>query len=135
MVDTYTKLTTSPDLATRTAATADFLLSCFHVPPTGVELARMMVVNGMTPPAVNAGVLEPGSPDLDPAFQAFSGPILLTHGEHDALVRPEMSRHVISLQSKAQLSMYANSGHLPFYEEPARFCKELAAFALLANKS
>ncbi len=131
----YAKSTSSPDLAKRTAATADFLLSCFHIPPTGLELARMMVVNGMTPLAVNNGILEPGPPDLDPAFRAFNGPILLTHGEHDALVRPEMSRHVISLQPSAQLSMYGNSGHAPFYEEPARFGKELAAFTLLANQS
>lgn len=135
LVAVYTKSTTSPDFAKRTAATADFLLSCFHVPPTGMELARMMVVNGMPPSAVDAGITEPGSPDLDAAFQAFNGPILLTHGAHDSLVRPEMSRHVISLQPKAQLSMYANSGHAPFYEEPSRFGKELAAFASLAIKS
>jgi non-heme chloroperoxidase len=131
---TFAKSASSPDLAKRTAATADFLLACFHVPPTGIELARMMVVNGMAPAALNAGLLEPGSPDLDAAFKAFSGPILLTHGEHDQLVRPEMSRHVISLQPKAQLSMYAGSGHSPFYEEPSRFGKELAAFTSLAAK-
>ena len=129
LVGVYAKSTTSPDLATRTAATADFLLSCFHVPPTGIDLARMMVVNGMTPSAVYAGILKPGSPDLDAAFQAFSGPILLSHGVHDALVRPEMSRHVMALQPRAQLSMYAKSGHAPFYEEASRFGKELAAFA------
>lgn len=130
----FAKSTSSHDFAERTAATADFLLACFHVPPSGTELARMMVVNGMTAPAVNIGITEPGMPDLEPTFRAFGGPVLLTHGSHDRLVRPAMSRHVVSLQPNAHLSMYANSGHSPFYEEAPRFGRELAAFALLANR-
>jgi len=130
----FAKTTSSHDFAERTAATADFLLTCFHVPPSGMELARMMVVNGMTERAVNTGITQPGMPDLDPTFQTFGGPVLLTHGVHDRLVRPAMSQHVVSLHPNARLSMYANSGHSPFYEEAARFGSELAAFVSLANK-
>src|SRR5690606_6070626 len=50
---TFTDTTTSHDLATRTAATADFLAACFHRPPSEVEMRRMLVVNGMTARAVN----------------------------------------------------------------------------------
>ena len=89
----------------------------------------------MTSLAVNAGIIEPGSPDLDQAFQSFTGPILWTQGVHDALVRPAMPRNLLSLRPEARLSMFANSGHSPFYEEPARFGKELAAFASVAIRS
>lgn len=130
----FAKTTSSPDLAGRTTATADFLLACFHAPPSGTELSRMMVVNGMTARAVNTGITQPGMPDLDPTFRAFEGPILLTHGVHDRLVRPAMSKHVVSLQPKARLSLYSHSGHSPFYEEASRFGRELAAFVSLANK-
>jgi non-heme chloroperoxidase len=130
----YAGTTSSPDLAVRTKATADFLLDCFHQKPTGTELQQMMLINGMTPRAVNTGITRPGSPDLDAAFKSFTGPILVTHGVHDRLVRTAMSEHVIALQPKARLSLYQNSGHAPFYEEAPRFNRELAAFATLANK-
>ena len=31
--------------------------------------------------------------------------------------------------------MFAKSGHSPFYEEPGRFGRELAAFVAVANKA
>jgi pimeloyl-ACP methyl ester carboxylesterase len=135
LASAFAKSASSQDFAERNAATADFLLACFHTPPSGLDLALMMVVNGMTPAAVNTGLMTSGSPDLDPTFQAFRGAVLLTHGAHDRLVRLEMSQHVVSLQPGARLSMYANSGHCPFYEEAPRFGRELAAFASIANRN
>jgi non-heme chloroperoxidase len=131
---TFTSTTTSDDLAERTAATADFLAACFHQPPTGVELQRMLVINGMTPPAVNEGFVKTDTTDLEPVFQNYSGPILLTHGRHDRLVRIAMSERIKALHADSRLSVYADSGHSPFYEEPARFGRELAAFVRAATR-
>ncbi len=93
----------------------------------------MMVVNGMTERCEHlhyaAGHAGPG-PDLP----GIRGPLLLTHGVHDRLVRPAMSQHVVSLRPEARLSMYADSGHSPSHEEPVRFGRELAAFVSLPNK-
>ncbi|MGJ5181453.1 alpha/beta fold hydrolase [Bradyrhizobium oligotrophicum] len=131
----FSRSTTSHDLAERVAATADFLGACFHQPPTGAALQEMLVVNGMTPSAAYEGFLRTSTTDLEPAFANYSGPILLTHGAHDRLVRQAMSERIRSLKPESRLSVFAQSGHSPFYEEPARFGRELAAFVTAANKA
>ncbi len=134
LVATLAQSTVSPDLATRTAATAEFLLACFHQPPSGAELAQMMVINGMAASAINTVIAEPNTPNLDATFRGFDGPVLLTHGAHDRLVRPAASERLLSLCPNAHLSLYANSGHSPFYEESDRFGHELAAFVSIASQ-
>ncbi|MGV6871977.1 alpha/beta fold hydrolase [Pseudochelatococcus sp. B33] len=130
----YARSTTSHDLAERTAATAEFLAACFHQPPAGADLQRMLVVNGMASRAVGEGFVRTETSDLEPVFRDYAGPILLTHGQHDRLVRVAMSERIEALHGKARLSVYADSGHSPFYEEPARFGRELAAFVTAANR-
>ncbi|WP_288587827.1 alpha/beta fold hydrolase [uncultured Methylobacterium sp.] len=129
----FTRSATSHDLGTRVAATADFLAACFHRPPTGLDWQRMLVVNGMAARAANEGFVRTATTDLEPVFAAYDGPILLTHGLHDRLVRLAMSERIAALGPGRRLSVYAESGHSPFFEEPARFGAELAAFVLAAN--
>lgn len=135
LAGTFARTTTSHDLAERTAETASFLGACFHQPPTGVELQRMLVINGMTARAVGEGFVKTATPDLEPVFKAYAGPILLTHGRHDRLVRLAMSERIKTLRPESRLSVYDESGHSPFYEEPARFNRELAAFVTTAARS
>jgi non-heme chloroperoxidase len=131
----YAKSTSSHDLAERTAETSDFLLACFHQPPTGVDLQRMLVVNGMTARAVNEGFTQTITADMEPTFARYRKPLLLTHGAHDRLVRLAMSERILALRSDAKLSIFNNSGHSPFYEEPERYNRELAAFVTAAARS
>ena len=131
----FTGTATSHDLATRVAATAEFLAACFHQPPTDVEFQRMLVVNGMTARAANEGFVKTATTDLEPVFAVYSGPILLTHGVHDRLVRQAMAERIRSIRPGSHLSMFAESGHSPFFEEPTRFGLELAAFVATANKT
>ncbi|WP_338927449.1 alpha/beta hydrolase (plasmid) [Mycetohabitans endofungorum] len=129
----FTNTTTSHDLATRTAATADFLAACFHRLPTKVDMQRMLVVNGMTARAVNEGFIKTETPNFESVFKAYSGPILLTHGIHDRLVRTAMSERIKSIHANSRLSLFYESGHSPFYEEPVRYGQELAGFVTAAN--
>lgn len=129
----FTQTTMSHDLATRTAATADFLAACFHRPPTEAELHRMLVVNGMAERAVTEGIVRTEDPDLEPFFAAYEGPILLTHGRHDRLVRLAMSERIEALHANSRLSVFPDSGHSSFYEEPTRYGQELADFVRAAN--
>jgi non-heme chloroperoxidase len=129
----FSKTAVSPDLTERTAATAEFLAACFHQPPAAVEMQRMLVVNGMTARAVNEGFVQTDTTDLEPVFASYPGPILLTHGVHDRLVRVAMSERIKAAHANSRLSLYENSGHTPFYEEPVRFGQELAAFVMAAN--
>ncbi|WP_407181124.1 alpha/beta fold hydrolase [Bradyrhizobium sp. STM 3562] len=134
LAGTFTGTTTSHDLAERAAATADFLAACFHKPPTGNDLQRMLVINGMTARVVNEGFVKTATSDLEPVFRDYAGPVLLTHGVHDRLVRLAMSERIKALHQGSRLSVYGDSGHSPFYEEPARFGQELAAFVIAATK-
>ncbi|PYE89662.1 alpha/beta fold hydrolase [Phyllobacterium leguminum] len=130
----FTGIATSHDLATRTAATADFLAACFHQQPTELEMKRMLVVNGMTARAVNEGFVSTKTTDLEPVFKAYTGPILLTHGVHDRLVRVAMSERIKAIHPNSRLSLFSESGHSPFYEEPVRYGRELAEFVMGANR-
>ncbi|TNC11579.1 alpha/beta hydrolase [Methylobacterium terricola] len=131
----FTGTATSHDLATRVAATADFLAACFHRLPSGREFQQMLVVNGMTARAANEGFVKTPVPDLEPVFAAYDGPVLLTHGAHDRLVRQAMAERIQALRPGRRLSVFEESGHSPFYEEPERFGRELATFAAAAVKA
>ena len=135
LTNDFSRTTTSHELSERVAATADFLAACFHRPPSGIEFQRMLVVNGMAPRAAYEGFLQTPTTDLEPVFAAYGGPILLTHGAHDRLVRRAMAERIRSIKPGSRLSVFAESGHSPFYEEPRRFGRELAAFVAAANKA
>ncbi|AWN55220.1 alpha/beta hydrolase [Methylobacterium sp. 17Sr1-1] len=135
LAGSFTVTATSPDLATRVAATADFLAACFHRPPSDRDFQRMLVVNGMTARAANEGFVRTPVPDLEPVFAAYAGPVLLTHGAHDRLVRQAMAERIQALGPGRRLSVFGESGHSPFYEEPERFGRELAAFVAAAAKA
>ncbi|MDQ8730890.1 alpha/beta hydrolase [Bradyrhizobium sp. LHD-71] len=130
---TFTRTATSRDLAERTAATADFLAACFHRPPTALEMQRMLVVNGMTARAVNEGFVKTVTSDLEPVFKDYAGPILLTHGVHDRLVRLVMSERINAVHANSRLSLFEESGHSPFFEQPVRYGQERAAFVTAAS--
>ncbi|MFI2346487.1 alpha/beta fold hydrolase [Streptomyces sp. NPDC019443] len=53
----------------------------------------------------------------------------VTYGAKDAITRPEMPRRLLDLNSHATLSVYATSVHGPFYDDAARFNRELSRFA------
>jgi pimeloyl-ACP methyl ester carboxylesterase len=87
----------------------------------------MLVVSGMMPPAVTQGFINVSGAGLDKAL-AKSGPMLVTYGAKDLLFQPTMSTRMQALNQEAQISLYPESGHAPFYDEPDRFNRELAAF-------
>lgn len=126
--------TSSHDLAERSAATAAFLDACYEKPPTGRERDALLVMNGMTARAVTEG-LGLSRADLDPALRRYTGPLLLTHGERDRLLKVAMSRHNQDLHPGALLSIYPEVGHSPFYEDAPRFNRELASFVTSSSVS
>ena len=124
----YSPDMTSPDLAERTAAIAGFLGACFAQPPAASDFNQMLVYNGMVPPELHAAVGQLSAEGMDTAFAAVQR-MLVTYGAKDVITTREMSRRILDLNPRAQLSVYEESGHAPFYEEHARFNGELAAFA------
>ena len=128
LAEKFAEATLSHDLSVRTAATADFLRACFHKQPAPADLERLMVVNGMAVRAMAEGFMQASVFDVEPLFKSFAGPILLSHGVHDRLVRVAMSQSLKAQRPDAILSLYKDCGHSPFYENPRRFNQELAAF-------
>ncbi len=119
----------SPDLAVRARATADFLAVCFAEAPPRDEFARMLAYNGMAPAALQRGILPiSGGEKLDEAWAGVAR-LLVTYGARDVLTRPAMSERLLGLNPRARLSTYPEAGHSPFYEDAARFNRELADFA------
>jgi pimeloyl-ACP methyl ester carboxylesterase len=74
------------------------------------------------------GALLNRSVENDDVLGALSVPALATHGDTDSSVLLAMAEHHAGLISDAALSVYPGVGHAPFYEDPARFNRELAAF-------
>ena len=54
--------------------------------------------------------------------------VLVSHGVDDQLVSIKDARRIQRLIAGSRLSSYGGAGHMPFYERPQRFNRELAAF-------
>ena len=131
----FAKKLGSDDLAVRSEAIAGFLEGCFATPPPRAELDRMLVFNGMVPRALQRGILKLSDEGLDEALASYSGPILVTFGEKDARVRRQMAERLLALNEQAKLSLYPEAGHSPFYEDAARFNRELATLVPTAERA
>jgi pimeloyl-ACP methyl ester carboxylesterase len=60
-------------------------------------------------------------------------PVLVTHGTMDRIILPAAGRYTAAQVPGARLSLYDGVGHSPFFEDPTRFNRELAAFVRAAN--
>jgi non-heme chloroperoxidase len=67
--------------------------------------------------------------DNDDLLGQIRVPVLITHGIDDEVVFLEAAQQHARLIPHATTSFYAEVGHLPFWEHPHRFNRELRAFA------
>ncbi|MCF3935098.1 alpha/beta hydrolase [Acuticoccus sp. M5D2P5] len=66
--------------------------------------------------------------DHSVTYAHLSKPLLVIQGAKDGIVSPDFAAHFASVQPKAEVVMFEESGHFPFAEEPARFDAVLADF-------
>lgn len=118
----------SPDLKTHLDAVRTFLGLCFHIQPDPDTAARLLANAAMASWDMQSAV-------MSMTIAASEGlgktrvPFLLLYGERDGLVNAGAAiARVKELVPGARAVLYANSGHAPFIEEPARFNHDLAAF-------
>ncbi|WP_338664308.1 alpha/beta hydrolase [Pararoseomonas sp. SCSIO 73927] len=112
--------------------TVRFLRACFATQPEPADFQTMLAFNMLAPHYVRAGLA--GRPaNYDEALKALRLPVLVSHGEKDRILTPAMARFTAGAVPGARLSLYADSGHAPFWEEPARFNRELADFVRMAQ--
>ncbi len=118
----------APDLETSVPALRRFLRAATVAPLDDEQYAAALCWNMLTPPEVR-GALLARDLDVTGALARSGVPILVTHGRRDAIVLPTMAEHVLASCPTARASWYDDCGHLPFLEDPARFDRELSAFA------
>jgi pimeloyl-ACP methyl ester carboxylesterase len=82
----------------------------------------------VVPPAIRGALL---SRELDGSgvLARTSVPVLVSHGRDDMIVLSSMAERTLTACPAATLSWYEDVGHMPFWEAPSRFNRELADFA------
>lgn len=58
----------------------------------------------------------------------FRMPVLITTGQHDELTPACAMRMNLALHGRAELHVFPNSSHMPFYEEPQAYFPVLLDF-------
>jgi pimeloyl-ACP methyl ester carboxylesterase len=117
----------SVNLEENIESTVAFLQYCTARPLPPEEFTMLVASNMVVPPSIRTSML--GRPlSFEKTLAGITKPVLVTHGAKDETIRPAMSQYTANAIANAQLSIYEGSGHMPFWENPARFNHELAGF-------
>jgi pimeloyl-ACP methyl ester carboxylesterase len=125
---------TARDLAGRIATSVAFLRACYEKQPTDADFVTAVAYNFLLPFEVRDAI---GGWATDPdavraALAAVKVPTLVTHGRRDQLILPAAAAMTAAAIKGATVSLYDDCGHAPFYEDAARYNRELAAFVTKA---
>jgi len=96
-----------------------------ELPPK--DFYSILGYNVVVPPYVRSGLFA-RSLEHDDILAQIKKPLLITHGEDDAILSLEMANYHASRIKHAKVSYYPSVGHSPFWENPERFNSELRAF-------
>jgi len=118
----------SDDLRTMLPITAAFIRKCARAPLSSGEFEEFFGAAMRVSPQARRGAsqwhVEYGS-----FFDTLQLPALVVHGSRDTLVLPLAAQVLAGHVPGAQLRLYRESGHMPFWEEAALFNADLADFA------
>jgi non-heme chloroperoxidase len=121
---------TRADLASRIAANVAFLRACYEKQPDAHDFETALAFNFMVPLFVRDAIAG-WATDPDAVRTVFAGitvPTLITHGRRDKLILPHAAEMTAAAIKGATVSYYDDCGHAPFYEDAARYNRELADF-------
>ena len=118
----------SDDPAETIPAIVAFVQECSGHPLSREELATMVGFNMLaTPLARRASRVR--DYDHRPVWAAMTKPVMLIHGAREKLAVPPAFAQMRGALPGAELHVYEDDGHMAFWESPARFNRDLAAFA------
>lgn len=118
----------SADLETNIRSTIAFVQGCAR-DWDPADFATCLAMAMVVPHEVRAALL--GRPlAADDLYAAIDIPVLFTHGAVDLVAPVAAAHHGHAITPGSRLSVYGDCGHAPFIEEPDRFNRELAEFAL-----
>lgn len=96
--------------------------------PSEADTYFWLGFNTLVPPYVREGMYS-RVVDNDDVLLELRAPVLVTHGEKDGIVLLKAAEQLEKLIPHAQLSIYEGVTHVPFWEDPDRFNRELREFA------
>jgi pimeloyl-ACP methyl ester carboxylesterase len=100
---------------------------CLTQEPAIEELYLMLGYNVSVPPYVRQALLS-RSLDNDDLLPTLRKPVLIVHGDHDAIVNPAVvNQHTASLPH-AEVAIMPNVGHVPFWDDAPAFNGRLRTF-------
>jgi non-heme chloroperoxidase len=117
----------SDSVAESVPALSRFLRLCVFDEPSPQDMSFMLGFNVIVPPSVRLGLFS-RAVDYADTYRAFKKPTRITHGVEDQIVTFEMGKRNFELLPHADMAVYEQTGHCPFWEESARYNAELAAF-------
>ncbi|WP_129116155.1 alpha/beta fold hydrolase [Halegenticoccus tardaugens] len=118
----------STDVEESTETMRRFVDLCVHDVLPAEDRYYMLGYNIVVPPYVRE-CLRDRTVTHDAELDALDIPVLLTHGEEDAVVLAAASEQYADRIDDATVSYYPETGHSPFWECPERFNHELREFA------
>ncbi len=107
-------------------STAEFIRVCTVNPLTSDEFQEAFAYNMAVSPEVRMG-LASHKIDGSDALARINVPVLIVQGERDSIVSVAAADSISETVKHAKKSYYPNAGHSPFWEDPDRFNRELAA--------
>jgi pimeloyl-ACP methyl ester carboxylesterase len=114
----------------RAAAAKPFIASMFAEPPDEATVDEMYAETTKTPTSVATDVfLDMTYADLRPILGTIDVPVLLCYGEQSKIFPTDVGAWLEGEIPDATRVPFEESGHCPFWEEPAKFNEEVASFA------
>jgi pimeloyl-ACP methyl ester carboxylesterase len=74
-----------------------------------------------TSPYVDRAITARGATTNQDLIATIRAPVTIVNGGRDPVVRPELDMKLRALWPQARAVPFADAGHAPFLEEPARF--------------
>lgn len=118
----------SSDVTETVAALESFVRLCTFKPLAPEEYYFFLGFNAIVPPYVRQGMMSRSLAN-DDLLAVLKKPFLITHGQEDGVILIRHSEYMAGRIAGAKTSFYPETGHNPFWENAARFNRELAAFA------
>jgi len=118
----------SDDLGERSRGIVNFVHACYQKQPDQNEFELILTYNAMVPAVMQRSVPTMVAGVSEEALKSLKRPVLIVQGEKDSLVTKTMALYAHGLLENSKVKMYSESGHAPFYEEPARFNEDLRSF-------
>jgi pimeloyl-ACP methyl ester carboxylesterase len=120
----------SDDLRERSRGIVNFVHACYYQQPDQNDFELILTYNAMVPAVMQGAVRKMVAGVSEESLNSLKRPVLIVQGEKDNLLTKSMALYAHGLLQNSKVKMYSECGHAPFYEEPARFNRDLRSFVM-----